>query len=455
MAKSGASHGERPVKIGPYEVIKRIGAGGMGTVYLANDTDLGRLIALKVLPPELAAKTEMIGRFRQEAQHAAKLRHENIVTLYGCGDHKGMHYLAMEFVDGCNLHQYIHKKGKLAPEDARILMIQAAKALVCAHEQNIVHRDIKPSNFLLAITNGRPVVKLTDFGLARTVDDCDGQMTRTGSTVGTVDYISPEQARNSRAADIRSDIYSLGCTLYQMLAGRPPFPDGDLTERLLKHVEALPPNILQFNPQTPPGLVQILEKMLAKKPEDRYQTPTELLEALANPPKGPTISAREALELLAQASGEKARPSRPQSMLETRRQIKATTAPWPAELTPAVTDMKLQYRKKKNERSKRPEKGDPTADGPTASLVLEGLGPWLAVIGGITVIALIAMAILFKWGGKSTTPKADGDRAIVKEEAKEPEKSSINDQSKKLAPDVKDKLKKGRDGEGSDASRAN
>src|SRR6267154_1819199 len=190
MAKSGAPRGERSAKIGPYEVIKRIGAGGMGTVYLAKDTDLGRLVALKVLPPEMAAKTEMIGRFRQEAQHAAKLRHENIVTLYGCGDHKGLNYLAMEFVEGCNLHEYIDKKGKLAPEDARVLMIQATKALVCAHEQNIVHRDIKPSNFLLAVSNGRPVVKLTDFGLARTVDDFDGKMTRSGTTVGTVDYIS-------------------------------------------------------------------------------------------------------------------------------------------------------------------------------------------------------------------------------------------------------------------------
>ena len=167
MAKSSASEGERSAKIGPYDVIKRVGAGGMGTVYLARDNDLGRLIALKVLPPDLAVKTEMIKRFRQEAQHAAKLRHENIVTLYGCGEHNGTHYLAMEFVDGCNLHEYIDKKGKLAPEDARVLMMQAAKALVCAHEQNIVHRDIKPSNFLLTINNGRAVVKLTDFGLER------------------------------------------------------------------------------------------------------------------------------------------------------------------------------------------------------------------------------------------------------------------------------------------------
>ncbi|HEV8062970.1 MAG TPA: serine/threonine-protein kinase [Gemmataceae bacterium] len=440
MAKSRRPEGERSAKIGPYEVIKRIGAGGMGTVYLAKDNDLGRMVALKVLPPALAAKADMIGRFRQEAQHAAKLRHENIVTLYGCGDHKGIHYLAMEFVDGCNLLQHIKKQGKLDAEEARILTVQATKALVCAHEQNIVHRDIKPSNFLLAIHHSGPVVKLTDFGLARTVDDFDGQMTRTGTTVGTVDYISPEQARNSRAADIRSDIYSLGCTLYHMLAGRPPFPDGDLAERLMKHIETEPPDILQFNPQTPAGLVQILWKMLAKKPDARYQNPSELLRDLANPPKGPAISPREALELLALASGEKARPTRLSSMQETQRQIKVKTAPLPANLPPAVVDMKLHYRKEKNERSPRSDKAHSAAEGPTVPFALEGLGPWLGLIGGITAVAIIAMAILFKWGGKSDTPKAEDDQTAAESREQTLEKKDTKDQSKKIVPDSKYKI---------------
>ena len=456
MPKASASRGERPQRIGIYDVIKRIGAGGMGTVYLAKDTELGRKVALKVLPAELASKPEMISRFRQEAQHAAKLRHENIVTLYGCGESKGMHFLAMEYVDGCNLHEHIDEKGKLAPEDARLLMVQAAKALACAHEHNIVHRDIKPSNFLLAVANGRPVVKLTDFGLARTVAEVDGKVTRTGTTVGTVDYISPEQARSSRAADIRSDIYSLGCTLYHMLAGQPPFSGGDLTERLLKHVEAKPPDILQFNPQTPPGLVQILEKMLAKKPEDRYQTPDELLRDLTNPPKGQAISAREALEMLAEASGEKPRPQiRPGSTLETRRQIKtAAVTPVAPEPTPAVVDMKLHYRKKKNERRKRPEKGDPNADAPTSPLVLEGLGPWLAVIGGVTTVALIAMVILYKWGGKSDHVRPDGTQISTSGGDKTPEKQAVVGQTKKIFADLKDKVKAQRNGEDPEASRA-
>ena len=455
MPKISGSKGERPQRIGIYEVIKRIGAGGMGTVYLAKDTDLGRMVALKVLPAEMATKPEMISRFRQEAQHAAKLRHENIVTLYGCGESKGLHFLTMEYVDGCNLHEYIDEKGKLIPEDARLLMLQAVKALACAHEHNIVHRDIKPSNFLLAFTNGKPVVKLTDFGLARTVHDLDGKVTRTGTTVGTVDYISPEQARSSRAADIRSDIYSLGCTLYHMLAGHPPFPGGDLTERLLKHVEAEPPDILQFNPQTPPALVQILEKMLAKKPEERYQNPSELLQDLANPPKVPAISAREALELLAEASGERAGPpSRPSSTLDMRRKIKTTIAPVPPEATPALADMKLHYRKKKNERRKRPEKGEQNSEAPASPLVLEGLGPWLAVIGGVTAVALIAMVILFKWGGKSNHPRPEDAQMSTPAGDKTPENLENSGQAKNTVANLKENLKARRDGEDQKASRA-
>ncbi len=455
MAKSPTPRGDRSVKIGPYEVIKRIGAGGMGTVYLATDTDLGRKVALKVLPGDLGNRAEAIERFRQEAQHAARLRHENIVTIYGCGEHKGLHYLAMEYVEGCNLHEYIERRGKLAPEDARILMLQAAKALASAHEQNIVHRDIKPSNFLLAAEGGRPVVKLTDFGLARTVDDLDGKITRSGTTVGTVDYISPEQARNSRAADIRSDIYSLGCTLYHMLAGRPPFPDGDLTERLLKHVEAEPPDIHQFNPNVTPGLAQILKKMLAKKPEERYQTPTQLIEELTNPPKTPAISTRAALELLAEASGEKARPARPSSsMQETRRQIKeATAAALPAKLPPTGADLKLHYRKKKNERRKRPEKGDLAADEMTSPFVLEGFGPWIAVIGGLAAVALIACAILYRWGGK-TESRREPEPVASSGEEKETDKKDIAKQTKDVVQTLKKDAAKRRDGEDPNASRS-
>jgi serine/threonine-protein kinase len=294
--------------IGRYEVIARIGVGGMAKVYKAVHLDLGREVALKVLPLETAARPESVERFRKEAQLAAKLRHENIVTLYEVGETAGTHFLAMEYVEGTDLQNYIKQKGKLDPEEARIFTIQATRALGLAHKFGIVHRDVKPSNLLMAAREGRYVIKLTDFGLARVVEDNDFQITRAGTTIGTVDYISPEQARNSRAADIRSDIYSLGCTLYHMLAGTPPFVGGDLTERLLKHVESDPEDVRSVNPKVPEGLALVLQRMMAKKPEDRYQTPAELLMDLENPPIGSSLSQRELLTALAHQTA--SRPAR-------------------------------------------------------------------------------------------------------------------------------------------------
>src|SRR5262249_11184548 len=252
-------------------------SGGMGAVYKARDTDLGREVALKVLSPELAARDDMVRRFQKEARHAAKLRHENIVTIYDVGDANGTNYLALEFVEGTDLNEYINRKGKLDPDEARGLLVQAVKALVQVHKAGLVHRDIKPSNFLIARKAGQNVLKLTDLGLAREVNDEDFKVTRDGTTVGTVDYMAPEQARNSRAAAIRSDIYSLGCTFFHMLIGKPPFAEGGLTERLYKHVSEEAPDVCRLNRKVPPAMAAILRRMLEKNPSDRYQTPLELL----------------------------------------------------------------------------------------------------------------------------------------------------------------------------------
>lgn len=270
----------RAVRIGKYDVLAHIATGGMGAVYRAVDTELGREVALKVLAPETAAKPATLERFRREARHSAKLHHENIVTLYECGEANGTYYLAMEFVDGVDLHDYIDRKGQLDPEEARQILIQAAQALDHAHKQNIVHRDIKPSNLLLTQREGRQVVKLTDMGLAREINETESRVTRDGSTVGTVDYLSPEQARDSSAADIRSDMYSLGCTAYHMLAGKPPFPSGGLAERIYKHIQAEPPDIRQLNLQVSDTFWVLLKRMLAKDPARRYQTPAALLKDL-------------------------------------------------------------------------------------------------------------------------------------------------------------------------------
>jgi serine/threonine-protein kinase len=273
-------------RLGKYKVLAHIATGGMGTVYKASDEQLGRLVALKVLDSELATKPNTLERFRREARHAAKLIHKNIVTLYEYGHVSGRHFLALEYVDGIDLYDYIERKGRLCPEESRRILVQAVQALDHAYKQGITHRDIKPSNFLLTRDRDRMRVKLTDLGLARKADEDDFRVTRAGSTVGTVDYLAPEQARDSAAADIRSDIYSLGCTLYHMLTGNPPFSEGGLGERILKHLQEDPPDVRQYNPLVSEEMWTLLRRMLAKKAEDRFQTPSELLKALkALPPQ--------------------------------------------------------------------------------------------------------------------------------------------------------------------------
>lgn len=303
MSSEPPVRGERQALIGRYEVMQRIGAGGMGAVYRAVHLDLDREVALKVLPPDLASRPEMLQRFVREAQHAAKLRHENIVTLYEFGEASGTHFLAMEFVDGIDLHEYIDQKGQIDPEEARMITIQATKALALAHKEGIVHRDIKPSNFLITRRDGKLIVKLTDFGLALSMEDSDFRVTRSGSTIGTVDYISPEQARDSAAADIRSDLYSLGCTWYHMLAGRAPFAEGGLAERLHNHLHKEPEDVRHFNPRVSEASWAILSRLLAKDPADRYQTPAELLaDLLLLDPRGQPGTTRAVLEGLAKGN---------------------------------------------------------------------------------------------------------------------------------------------------------
>jgi serine/threonine protein kinase len=269
-------------RLAKYQIIAHIATGGMGTVYKAEDLALRRIVALKILSDDVAQNTVSRERFYREARNAARLNHPNIVTLYDFGrdSKRKLHYLALEFVDGIDLGTYIEKRGKLHSEEARLVLIQAGTALGHAFEQGVVHRDIKPSNFLLARVGGKIVVKLTDLGVARRPTDDECRLTTDGNTVGTIDYIAPEQARDSAAADIRSDIYSLGCTAYHMLAGRAPFAQGGLGERLVHHLETPPPDVRQFNAGVSKAFWRILQKMLAKKPEHRYATPNELVEDL-------------------------------------------------------------------------------------------------------------------------------------------------------------------------------
>ncbi|MBX3444761.1 MAG: serine/threonine protein kinase [Planctomyces sp.] len=272
---------EQLTRLGKYVIQKRLGAGGMGTVYLAVDSSLKRTIALKVLPRDRADNPTLVKRFQAEGQAAAYLQHKNIVGVYEAGQIDGLLYIALEYVEGIDVLDIIRKRGVIPVRRSIEIIRQVLHALQHACEKQIVHRDIKPSNLLVAHDG---TVKLADLGLARSIDDTiDTGITRAGTTVGTVDYMSPEQARNSKAADIRSDIYSLGCTWYHMVAGVPPYAEGSMTNKLRAHAQSELPDPRERNDRIPDGVVAVIHRMMAKKPEDRYQSPQEILEELKNP----------------------------------------------------------------------------------------------------------------------------------------------------------------------------
>lgn len=265
-------------KLGKYEIQKKIGAGGMGAVYLAVDTLLRRTVALKILPRDKAQNPILRRRFAAEAHAAASLKHENIVTVYEAGEIDGLFYIALEYIEGTDVADLVQRRGVIPVKRSIDMIRQVLRGLNHAFSNGIVHRDIKPAN-LMVRRDG--VVKLADLGLARSVDDeADTGITRAGTTVGTVDYMSPEQARDSKAADIRSDLYSLGCTWYYMLTGGVPFPEGSMTNKLRSHAETPAPDPRLKNPNVSEAVVAVIQRMMAKDPISRYQTPTELLKDL-------------------------------------------------------------------------------------------------------------------------------------------------------------------------------
>ena len=268
--------------LGKYKIQRKVGSGGMGAVYLAVDQQLKRTVALKVLPKDKASNQVLVRRFKAEGQAGAQMEHPNIVAVYESGEIDGYLYLAMEFVEGLDAFDLLRKRGVIPVKRSLEIIKQVTLALQHAFERQVVHRDIKPSNLMIRERDG--VVKLADLGLARIIED-DGEsgITKAGTTVGTVDYMSPEQGKNSKAADIRSDIYSLGCTWYHLLTGKAPYPEGDLLNKLRAHALQPVPDPRNLNENIPAGVVAVLQRMMAKKPEDRYQTPAQLLADLSAP----------------------------------------------------------------------------------------------------------------------------------------------------------------------------
>jgi serine/threonine-protein kinase len=276
-AAAGPEFSTGPVgcRLGHFLIEAMIGSGGMGAVFRAVDERLDRVVALKVLSPSLSRDQASIQRFVNEARAAARLDHDNIARVFYVGEDQGLHFIAHEFVTGRNIRDLIRAEGPLAPRQAVNYTLQIATALRHTAAAGVIHRDIKPSN-LIVTPRGR--AKLVDLGLAKKVaSESFGDLTIAGTTLGTFDYISPEQAKDPRNVDVRSDIYSLGCTLYHMLAGEPPYPEGTVLQKLLDHQAKDVPDPARKNPQTPPRLSAVVRRMMAPDPRDRYATPDELI----------------------------------------------------------------------------------------------------------------------------------------------------------------------------------
>ena len=266
------------VELGHFRIQSAIRSGGMGAVFEALDTRLNRTVALKILPPSLSRDTSSVLRFNNEAQAAAQLDHENIARVFFIGEDKGLHFIAFEFIKGTNLREIVQQRGKLTPSEAVNYTLQVASAVAHASAHGVVHRDIKPSNIIITPA-GR--AKLVDLGLARSEHRENlPDLTVAGTTLGTFDYISPEQARDPRAVDVRSDIYSLGCTLYHLLTGEPPYPQGTVLQKLLDHQGKDAPDPRLKNRKVTPELAAIVKMMMASDPRRRYQTAADLIRDL-------------------------------------------------------------------------------------------------------------------------------------------------------------------------------
>jgi serine/threonine-protein kinase len=279
-----------PLALGPYRVVHRIGRGRLVGVYQAVHPQ-GQIVAIKVLPPARAADPQVLARFQREARLAMRLRHPNVIRTFQAGEHQGTHYLVMELLKGETLKEVLVRRGRLPAAEAVRLLYQALQGLQHIHEQGMVHRDLEPGNLMLVPGGGDSTldstVKLLDIGVGRAVFDEGApgagpvpQLTRAGDQLGTPLYTAPEQAKDPRQADIRSDVYSLGCVLYQALAGHPPFEDPSPLRLMLRHLNDPVPRLSSLSIAVPPRLQEVLDGMLAKDPALRFSTPGQAAQEL-------------------------------------------------------------------------------------------------------------------------------------------------------------------------------
>jgi serine/threonine protein kinase len=275
-----------------YKILERLGRGRMAGVYKAVHR-LGQVVAIKVLPPSRAKDPQLLARFQREARLATRLDHPNVVRAFQVGVEGELHYLVMEYLEGEVLEEVLKRRGQLSPPEAVQVIYQALLGLQHLHAHGLVHRDLKPSNLMLVPAPpgrepiGKSTVKVLDIGLGRDRAEeplagaaADDQLTGPGVLLGTPDYMSPEQARDARATDVRSDIYSLGCVLYHALAGRPPFPDTNVISQMVRHATEPPPLLREVLSAAPEGLQEVLDQMLAKDPSQRFPSPERAAQAL-------------------------------------------------------------------------------------------------------------------------------------------------------------------------------
>ncbi len=276
--------------LGPYKILERIGKGRMAGVYKAVH-QTGPVVAIKVLPVSKARDPQLLGRFLREARLATALKHPNVVRTFQNGQEGDLHYLVMEHLEGETLDEVLRRR-RLPPAEAVRLVYQALAGLHYLHDQGLVHRDLKPGNLMLvpgrtedrADSTLHATVKVLDIGTGRALFDEDVpgnfELTNEGEVLGTPDYLAPEQARDAHAADIRADVYSLGCTLYHCLAGQPPFADSNRVRQLMRHATEPPRSLREINPEVPEGLERVVNRMLAKDPAQRYPSPGKAAKAL-------------------------------------------------------------------------------------------------------------------------------------------------------------------------------
>lgn len=388
-----------------YEIVGKIGAGGMSDVYKAKDHTLGRFVAIKVLKQEFSEDVNFVTKFRTEAQSAAGLEHPNIVNIYDVGSQEGMYYIIMEYVEGITLKTYIEKKGQLTYKEALSIAIQVGRGIQAAHAKNIVHRDIKPQNIIIS-TDGK--VKVTDFGIARAVSE----NTIHSDVMGSVHYASPEQARNGYVSN-RSDIYSLGIVMYEMVTGRVPF-DGDSTVAVaIQHLqdEMDPPS--KYAPNLPISLEKIIQKCTQKSPDRRYDSMESLLidlrKALLNP--------NEDFVTLVPFSQDKTRVLTDDEVNEIKKKTEAVKQDEPE---PEEDDMS-EYDDDDDDMSEYDEDDDDAEEGRFLNSKMEKIVGIMRIVVAIIIVIIVVYILgsffdVFHFGSKKNNSKND---TLVSEDVEE------------------------------------